>query len=345
MSGAGVPATRPRAVVFAYACEPGRGSEPGAGWGVVRALAAAADCTVLVGPEHAAGVRRWSERHPDDAAAIEFVVVPEARWPRRAGRGRLGWFAAYLRWLPNAERAARRLHAERPFDAACHASYSTYWLPSPAVALGIPSVWGPVGGAVTTPLALWPALGWRGVVGEVVDRVAVRLCSLLPATRRAWRGATLHVLQNEETRARLPAALRAGARVLNHALFVDVPAAAGRQPRGPHLLFAGALESRKGARLALHAMAYAPADVRLTVAGDGLERKTLERLAARLGVSERVTFLGAVPRERLFALLDTTAAAVFTGLREEGGLALAESMLRGVPAIVLGHGGARVICQ
>ena len=35
---ASVAARRKRLLVFAYACEPGRGSEPGAGWGLVRAL-------------------------------------------------------------------------------------------------------------------------------------------------------------------------------------------------------------------------------------------------------------------------------------------------------------------
>ena len=336
-------APRPRAVVFAFACEPGRGSEPGAGWGVVRALAATADCTVLVGPEHADGTRRWLETNPDAAARIRFVVAPEAPWPRRAGRGRYAWFIAYLRWLPNAERVARRLHAEWPFDVAVHASYSTYWLPTPAVSLGIPSVWGPVGGAVTTPLALWPALGARGVVGEVVDRVAVRLFALRPATRRAWRAATVRLLQNEETRDRLPSALRARARVLNHALLTDVPPAPEQLVRGRDVLFAAALDSRKGPRLAMRAVAYAPPDVRLTVVGDGPERRALERLAARLGAGDRVAFLGLVPRDRLFALLDTAAAALFTGLREEGGLALAEAMMRGVPVVVLANGGARTI--
>jgi glycosyltransferase involved in cell wall biosynthesis len=44
-------------------------------------------------------------------------------------------------------------------------------------------------------------------------------------------------------------------------------------------------------------------------------------------------------------LLARAAAAVFTGLREEGGIALAEAMAGGVPVIVLGHGGARVLAE
>jgi glycosyltransferase involved in cell wall biosynthesis len=39
------------------------------------------------------------------------------------------------------------------------------------------------------------------------------------------------------------------------------------------------------------------------------------------------------------------SSTVFTGLREEGGLALAEAMLIGTPVIVLAHGGARTIAS
>lgn len=61
--------------MFAYACEPGHGSEPGAGWGLVRAVSRFADCVVLVGPEHIAGIRRWQASQ--GALALEFVEVPE----------------------------------------------------------------------------------------------------------------------------------------------------------------------------------------------------------------------------------------------------------------------------
>src|SRR5205085_9315589 len=108
--------------------------------------------------------------HPIESTT--FVVVPERQWPRRDGRGRVGWFVAYLRWLRVARAMARALHAEQPFDVVHHATYSTYWLPAPVAELGIPSVWGPVGGAVTTPRALWPLLGWRGMISEVCDALA-----------------------------------------------------------------------------------------------------------------------------------------------------------------------------
>jgi glycosyltransferase involved in cell wall biosynthesis len=64
-----------------------------------------------------------------------------------------------------------------------------------------------------------------------------------------------------------------------------------------------------------------------------------------LCLSHRVEFLGYVPREKLFELFARAAAVVFTGLREEGGMALAEAMLSGAPVIVLANGGARTVAE
>jgi glycosyltransferase involved in cell wall biosynthesis len=43
--------------------------------------------------------------------------------------------------------------------------------------------------------------------------------------------------------------------------------------------------------------------------------------------------------------MSKSSGVVLTGLREEGGLALAEAMLSGVPVIVLANGGARTIAE
>lgn len=332
---------RPRALVFAYACEPGRGSEPGAGWGLVRSLATFADCVVLVGPEHGPGLVR-PEVQPD-GSALRFVEIPEPMGAASAKLHRVTWFLLYLAWLRRAHAVGRRLHREQPFDLTFHATYSTYWLPAPATQYGIPSVWGPVGGAVVTPLRLWPLLGLRGICGELLDLTSVHLLSALPATRRTWRAATIPLVQNPTTQQRLPEPVRSASRVLNHAFFTDAPRIPRRGKPGGPCLFVGSLVSRKGPRLALRALVHAPPEVQLVFLGDGSERGPLTRLARRLGVAERVVFQGQVSRNEVFTWMARASAVVFTGLREEGGLALAEALLLGVPVIVLDHGGAGTV--
>ena len=328
---------RPHLLVFAYACEPDRGSEPGAGWGLVRALTAFADCTVLVGTEHVPAIRRWQAEHP--ASSLEFVEVRERWMTPPARRHRLTRFVIYIWWLGRAHRVGAGLHRRAPFEAIWHATYSTYWLPTPAGRFDVPCAWGPVGGAVVTPWRLWSVLGWRGILSEMLDYLAVWALSAWPGTRRTWRSVSVALLQNEATLARLPPSVRSRAVVLNHALFTEVPPTPEVR-RERFCLFVGALESRKGTTLALHGLTFADPQVELHVVGDGPERRSLERLALRLGVRTRVHFHGSVPRRDVLGLIRQAGAVVFTGLREEGGLALAEAMLLGAPVIVLAHGGA-----
>jgi glycosyltransferase involved in cell wall biosynthesis len=331
---------RPRVLTFAYACEPQEGSEPGGVWGLVRAAMDFADCIVLVGPEHIAGLRRWQESN--DSRGTDFVVIEEPRWGRFAKWHRIGRFIVYQAWLRKAAVYARGLLQRNTFDLSWHASFAVYWLPSPAVDLGIPSVWGPVGGAVTTPIRLWRYLGPRGILGEILDAVSVWAMARRSATRKTWKRATMSLLNSEETLRRLPPEIQKNSRVLNQALFADVVPGPAR-PRRPYVLFPSVLEPRKGPRLAIAALAASDSDVRMTIVHEGPEEPALRRMAARLGVADRVEFMGRVPRSQMFEMLAEAGAALFTGLREDGGMALCEAMLHGTPTIVLAHGGARVI--
>src|SRR4051812_23423475 len=124
-------AQRPRVLVFAYAGAPGVGSEPGAGWGVIRTVAQFADCVVLTGPEHTPDIQRWRQKNADPALTFVEVAEPPGSW--LAKYHRITWFLLYLHWLDSAFEVGRRLHAEIPFTAIYHATYSTYWLPTPAI--------------------------------------------------------------------------------------------------------------------------------------------------------------------------------------------------------------------
>jgi glycosyltransferase involved in cell wall biosynthesis len=174
--------------------------------------------------------------------------------------------------------------------------------------------------------------------------VAVRLASLLPATRHTWDSVSVGLINNEETLRRLPRKVQAKCQILNHVLFLEPPEAGDVEPRS-NVLFFSALESRKGPRLALRALALAPATVALVFAGDGPELGALRKMAVRLGISDRVVFRTGLKRAEALAEVAGTAAVVFTGLREEGGASLAEAMNLGAPVIVLANGGARTVAE
>ena len=334
--------TTRRLLVFAYSCAPDQGSEPGAGWGMVQALAENTEVVVLVGARHAPSIRKWEESAPQGGP--RFISVPEPFLEPYMKWHRIPRFLVYLRWLRTARKRAAELIASGEFDAVAHVTFSAYWLPTPATELGIPSIWGPVGGAVSSPRTMWRMLGPVGLLQEALDFIAVRTMGALSGARTTARQATVRVVQNEDTLQRLPSDARDRLWVLNHALFAESPPAEPA-PDGRYALWVSPMESRKGPRLAVEALARTQSGARMVMVGDGPQRRRLERLAADLGVADRITFTGWVDRSEAVAYMSGATTALFTGMREEGGLALAEAMRSARRLIVLDHGGAGAIAR
>src|SRR3546814_15237274 len=91
---------------------------------------------------------------------------------------------------------------------------------------------------------------------------------------------------------------------------IDRRAAKARlEVKGPLLITAGALIPRKGHTLVLQALPRVEG-APLMIVGDGPARDKLARVARRLGVAERVRFLGHRPHEELPALLAAADAMV-----------------------------------
>jgi teichuronic acid biosynthesis glycosyltransferase TuaC len=103
--------------------------------------------------------------------------------------------------------------------------------------------------------------------------------------------------------------------------------------RGYTLITVGHLVPVKGHELIIEAMARLPKDVSLLIAGNGPERKKLERLSRTLKVSDRVTFLGVLPQEELTKYFSASDASVLASSREGWANVLLESMACGTPVV------------
>lgn len=138
-----------RVLMFSYSLSPSKGSESGAGWGLLQAMRQFADVTVLHATPEADELARYQQENPD--YGVTFVHVPCARFPSPTHSNKVVRFLAYIRWIPRAHSVAKSLVVKETFDIVHHATWLVYWLPSAARNLQLPIVWGPVGGAVVTP--------------------------------------------------------------------------------------------------------------------------------------------------------------------------------------------------
>ncbi len=110
------------------------------------------------------------------------------------------------------------------------------------------------------------------------------------------------------------------------------------------LLSVGGLIERKGHHLAIEALADCP-DCSLVIAGGGPLRGDLEQLAARLGVADRVRFLGDTPHSQLPELYSAADALVLASSREGWANVLLEAMACGLPVLATDVNGTAEAVQ
>ncbi|WPL18301.1 GDP-mannose-dependent alpha-(1-6)-phosphatidylinositol monomannoside mannosyltransferase [Thiorhodovibrio winogradskyi] len=99
------------------------------------------------------------------------------------------------------------------------------------------------------------------------------------------------------------------------------------------LVTVGSLIPRKRLETILNALAHsaAPQDSQLRIIGDGPDRRALEQLAAELGISARVDFVGSLAPEQVAAQLQWADTFVFASESEGRPNVILEAMAAGLP--------------
>lgn len=107
------------------------------------------------------------------------------------------------------------------------------------------------------------------------------------------------------------------------------------------MLHVGRAVRTKGLRDAIRALAHLKdlPNVTLTSAGAGEELELCRAEAKRLGVADRVRFLGRVPRAQVEELYASHDAFCFPSFREPAGGVLYEAMRQGLPILTADRGG------
>ena len=339
-----------KVLVSAFACTPYTGSENYFGWSAVQCLARDHDLWVLTS----------GRNRPDlDRALAEGLVPSNVRfsyanrfreWPPNRMKARLQSWTEYRDYSQDILALARTLHQSVHFDLVHHVTIATWRIPSPLWSLGIPMIWGPVGGNERFPPGLYPILSPSAMCFELVRTLSNLVSRNSPAVRKCARHAAHILAANPETETLLKQ-LRgraSGVSLLSPAFYSQskieafTAAASGRDYQAPLRFFAGGmLEGRKGIALALPALARLKNQglkFSYHLGGGGPELNRVRRLADRLGLRENVVF----SRWTGAAYLKELAAShvfLLSSLRESAGLTMMEAMLAGCVPIVADCGG------
>jgi glycosyltransferase involved in cell wall biosynthesis len=251
---------------------------------------------------------------------LPVTYVPYMSPPRQRSYASWGTWAA-----PTLGLALRRLRRVFPFDVV-HAHNA---VPAGDAVRRLVGEHGSAGLRASAPLVV-------SVHGGDVFYTARRSTAGAAAVARGLGAAQL-VLANSQGVAELARADGARRTSVVHLGGAVAPAQATRPKRaGPTLVTVAHLIARKRHADVLRALAVLGArhpSLRYAIVGEGPERPSLEGLAARLGISERVEFKGQLPPEEAIEFLRSCTVFVMPSTEEAFGVAYIEAMAAGVTAI------------
>lgn len=338
---------RLKVLISAYACEPNRGSEPGVGWNMVKTLAENHELWVLVSAVHRDGIEQEITQNP--MPDVHFIYLDVPFW--RGLKIEKLFAVHYYLWQFTSYKKARELSKEIQFDLGHHVTYVKYWSPSLLAFLGLPFVWGPVGGGESAPFKFYTTFVGKGRLRERIRTFVQYASHFDPFVRLTARRASAALATTEETAARM--------RQLNVRVPVHIEQAIAmsedeierlqnipiRENSPFRVLSIGRLLDWKGFHFGIEAFARLQQDIpesEYWIIGDGPYEATLKQLAQTLGVADKVRFLGKLSRDEVLQSLSDCDALVHPSLHESGGTVCLEAMSAGRPVICLDLGGPAI---
>jgi len=325
-----------KVVIVAPACD---GEDIGEAWVAFQwasRLARTHDVTLLT---------TYKRGHTPMSVQLPDLRVVEWAEPRGVGRferlnslmqpGYLPFYVRARRWLRRSQSAGER------FDVAHQVVPVAMRYPSPAAALSIPLVIGPVGGSLESPAAFAAEEGTTPWYQRLRRMDSWRLRSD-PLLRRTYQSADCVIGIADYVRDFLTPLRIRRLEIMSDVAVDALPVLVARAANaGPvRLLHVGRIVRTKGLRDVIRALAAVrDLPVVLNVVGDGSDRGQCEALTQQLGLTDRVVFHGAVPRAQVDDFYRTADIFVFPSYREPGGTVVLEAMSWGLPVIACRRGG------
>jgi glycosyltransferase involved in cell wall biosynthesis len=339
---------RLKVLISAYACEPGKGSEPEVGWQWALQMARFHDVTVLTRENNRPAIEDALKILSGRQPVPEFVYHDRGRLLLSLKSRFKLVLLYYLLWQRSAHRVIAQLQEERGFDLLHHVTFAGFRYPTATWGHGVPCIWGPVGGIESIPRDLLPYTHLKSLVKEWFRNFH----NLILAT-------PFQVLPN---RAHYSSLILASTREMQQmfcGLGVDTelmptiginPSELPYHPRTQvkkplRLLFVGNIITLKGVDLAIEALAASGGEASLTFVGSGNFLDSAHSLAGRLGLGDRVIFRGRLPRNEVLQVYRDYDVFILPSLHDTGSYSSVEALFNELPVICLDIGGPAVAVE
>lgn len=331
--------------VSAFSCMPHMGSEPGVGWHWIMEMSKYFELWVLVHKEPVDDIEKYVKENGIDKK-IHFIYYDIPGNALFFKNGKFRWVRTYyLIWTMLANRIVKRTMQENDIKIFHNLTFGNAIWPVSKFGQKQFFIWGPVGGVETIPAEYSRCYSLKGRVFEWIRRVMVRIIRWNIGFNQRCKNADLILCKTETMRMTIPEKYRSKAVLFTdvavepHTMKVEV-----RETENEVLQFVsvGRLDAWRGFDVLIESFSEALKvypDMKLSILGEGADRKRLEAIIKRKSVQDNVSLLGNVPISEYNKILSTCDVVVNSCLKEGAVTVSFDSMRYGKPLICVDSGG------
>tara|TARA_R100000750_G_scaffold51279_2_gene36261 strand:- start:2382 stop:3656 length:1275 start_codon:yes stop_codon:yes gene_type:complete len=329
-------------LVSAIACSPVLGSEDGVGWNWSLELSKLGNSvTVLTRKRFRTDIEDYLKKEPNPGLSFHYIdLLPGIDYT--GSPSLLSYMYIYV-WQLLAFFKAKKLVSKASFDLVHHVTFAGIRLPSFLGYLGLPFVFGPVGGGEEVPAQLIKTFPTKARLKENLRRLSNKLVRYDPLMWLTMRSATVIGIATKDCLSLIPHAYHNKV-VISSTIGVNACLSEYNQRNNTDtiVLYAGRFLHWKGMHIGLKAFAVAakknPA-MRLLMVGDGPAAEHWRAIASSSDIEDFVTWVSWAKKAELDELYKTSDLFMFPSFHDSGGMVVLEAALQGLPTLCLDVGG------
>lgn len=340
-----------RVLYSAFECNPEMGSDAYVGWSWVKQMSKDNEVHVLTNNKNRESIEKFTTKNSDISANFYYVKLPTIL--EKIFKGRKGYFASYVVWQWFSYRKALELSKNIQFDIIHHISIADFRIVGLLWKLGIPYVFGPVGGGQSTPDQLKDYVHRYKNKEKIRDLINCFSISL-PIYKAGIRKAAAVYVSNDETIEVMRKHI--GNKVTLHQmceLGVDEEYLNERKnlrhlrKDKVHILMSGRMMYRKGIELLLDALLKLETEIPYVIDlyGGGHQIEEVKKQIADRSLEKNVIMHGKIPFGEMLEVYAKADIFVLPSLRETTGTAVIEAMANKLPVVALNQNGVKYLVQ
>lgn len=333
-------------LVSAYACSPGRGSEPGMGWNFVFGLSKYHQVHVITEEvKFKQPIINYLEKNPELSENLKFFFIRKKRnrFLRKIWPPSYYWY--YRQWQKQAWQLSKELDLKENFDLIHQLNMVGYREPGYLWRIGKPFVWGPIGGLENSPWRFLPSLGLRGMMffslRNIINALQRRL--LIRPKMATKRKDSILIAATENNALLIKKHWHKDPIVINevgHESDIDFPPAERNDTNEPlKIIWSGLHIPRKNLTLLLRSLTKVSFKWECHILGAGEMTSKWQRYSAQCGTDHACKWHGWLDRDKAIEIIKKGHVFCITSISDLTSTVTLEALSFGLPIVCLDHCG------